>query len=51
MNFGVFHTTLPKKNLNLVSYKMFNFKPFFNLNVFIGGCIPALLVKFVHFAA
>ena len=32
---------LRKQMLHLVSYKMLTFRPFLNLNLFLGGCMPA----------
>ena len=50
MYFWSLHAALPKKILHLVSYKMLNFRLVFNLNLFLGSCMPALLMKILHFA-
>ena len=50
MNFGVCTRPLRKKILHLVSYQMLNSRPVMNLNLFLGGCMPALPMKILHFA-
>ena len=42
MNFVVYTPPCVRKFCILVSYQMLNFRPHFNLNLFSGGCMPAL---------
>ena len=33
------------RKFHILQPKMLNFRPFFNLNLFLGGCMPALNMK------
>ena len=47
--FWSLHATFCKKILHLVSYQMLNFRPLLDLNLFLGGYMPALPMKILHF--